>query len=189
MDGRVLDVYGIVFGLHDKGGRGLVSGIDVGVGCEVLLGEGKVAGVDHHGKVRPAAQFVGRVDRIVDALIEVGADGGGEVAACGKAENADAAGIDVPLHCVLAHQAHGALRILKSRGRLGIGGGAGDTVLEQHAGNPGRGKPIADFGALEVDSQDVVSASGKHNDGCAGVCAPGCVEGECGHGDVAQPDE
>ena len=64
---------GIVFGLDDESGWGLLCGVDFGVGGVILFGEGKVAGVDDYGEVWTAAEFVGGVNGIVEALIEMSA--------------------------------------------------------------------------------------------------------------------
>jgi hypothetical protein len=66
---------------------------------------------------------------------------------------------------------------------------AGDAVFEQDAVDAGRGEPVADFGALEIDGEDVVTAAGKNHDCRAGVVAGGLVEGEGGRGHVAEADE
>ncbi len=94
----------------------------------------------------------------------MGADGGGEVSAGGEAEDADALGIDVPFGGVLADDAHGALGVLQGGVGFGIGAGAGDAVLHEHAGDAGGVEPVADLGAFEIDGEDVVAASGKDDD-------------------------
>ena len=49
--------------------------MNLGIGRHVLLGKGEIAGIDHHGEVGTAAQLIGCIDRIVEALVEVGAQG------------------------------------------------------------------------------------------------------------------
>ena len=95
--GGVFDMHGIVLGLDDEGGRRFVGDMDIGVGREVLFGEREVAGIDDHGEVRAAAELVSGIDRLVEALIEMSAESGGEMRSCGKAEDADAVWVDVPL--------------------------------------------------------------------------------------------
>ena len=46
---------------------------------------------------------------------------------------------------------------------------------------PAEVMPIADFGAFEVDGEDVVGAAGKDDDGGAGVLSGGRVKSERGH--------
>ena len=65
VDGGVFHVDRIVFGLDDEGGRGLLGGADIGVGGEILFGEGEVAGIDDYGEVWAATEFVGGVEGIV----------------------------------------------------------------------------------------------------------------------------
>jgi len=51
----------------------------IGVRREVQFGEGEIAGIDNYGEIRAAAELVGGVDRIVEALIEVGAESSGKM--------------------------------------------------------------------------------------------------------------
>ena len=129
----------------------------------MLRGVGQVAGIDDDGKVRPAAQLVGGVDWIVEAFIEVGAERGSKMGARGEAEHAYAIGIDVPLGCVLANHAEGALRILQSRGGFGIRTGVGHAILHQHAGHVDGVEPVADLCAFKIDGENLVAAAGKDN--------------------------
>ena len=59
VDGGVLDMDRIVFGLKDERRRGLVSNVDFGIGSEVLFGESEVAGIDDHCEVGPATDLIG----------------------------------------------------------------------------------------------------------------------------------
>ena len=86
----------------------------------------------------------------------------------GKAEDADAIGIDVPLGGVRADDAEGALRVLQGGGRFRIGAGVGHAVFHQDAGDADGVEPVADFGAFEIDGEDVVAAAGEDDDCGAG---------------------
>ena len=189
VDDGVFNMHRIVLSLDDEGGRGFAGDRDIGVGCEVLVGEREVAGIDDHGEVRAATQLVSGIDRIVETLIEVSAEGSGKVAAGGEAENADAVRIDVPLRGMGADNPEGPLGILEGGRGLGIGAGIGHAVFEQDAGDAGGVEPVAHFRAFEVDGQDAVTASGKNHNGGARVLALGRVEGEGRRGDVAETDE
>ena len=129
IDDGVFDMDRVVFGLDDEGGRGVGGGVDVGVGREVFVGEREIAGIDDEREVGTAAELVGGVDRVVQALVVVSADGCGKMGAGGEAEDADSLGIDVPFGGVLADDAHGALGVLERGVGLGVGAGAGDAVL------------------------------------------------------------
>ena len=83
--------------------------------------EGEMAGIDGDGEVGAAALAVGGIDGGVEAMVEVIADRGGEMAAGGEAEHADLVRIDVPLGGVKAYQTEGALRVFQSDRGLGIG--------------------------------------------------------------------
>src|SRR5579859_91762 len=109
VNGGVFDMNRVVFGLHDERGRSLAGGVDVGVGCEVLVSEGEITGVNDHGKIRTAAFAIGGVERIVKTLIEVRAQCRGEVSAGGESENAHAVRIDVPFPGMHADNAKSAL--------------------------------------------------------------------------------
>ena len=90
IDGRILDVHPIVFGLHDKRWWSFLGNVDLRIRREVLLREGEIARIDDHREVRAATKLIGSIDRIVEALIEVGAERGSEVSSRGEAEDADA---------------------------------------------------------------------------------------------------
>ncbi len=119
--GGVFDVDGVVFGLEEEGGRGVVGGAQVRVGAEddagflvrLWNGGSEIAGVDDDGEVWAAGEFIGRVDIGVETLVEAGAEGGGEMAAGGEAEDADAVGVEVPLGCVGTDEGHRALRVFE----------------------------------------------------------------------------
>ena len=103
----------IVLGLDDERWRRLGGGVDVGIGREVLVCQGQIAGIDNYGKVRTATELVRGVDWIVKSLGVVGANGCRQVPACRKAQHADTVRIDLPLGSVKAHQPEGALRVLQ----------------------------------------------------------------------------
>src|ERR1700723_4079529 len=91
------------------------------------------------------------------------ADGRGKMAAGGKAENADALGINAPLPGMLAYQAHGALRVLEGLDGFRIGAAPGHPILEQHASNAFGREPVATFRAFEINGENTVTAAGKNN--------------------------
>src|SRR5258708_7144103 len=114
--GGVLDVDRVVLRLDDEGGRSLRRGLDVRIGDHSLLSDGQVARVDRNCEIGSAAELVGSVDGVVEALVVVGADGSGQVGSGGKAKDADALWVDIPLGSMLADQTHGALGILEGSG-------------------------------------------------------------------------
>src|ERR1700685_4039998 len=107
----------------------------------------------------------------------------------GEAEDADGMRINVPFGGVGENETDGALRILKSRGRFWIGAGVGDAIFEDDAGDAAAGQPVADFGAFEIDGEDVVGGGGEDYDrGAGGICC-GFVQSDSGIGDIAETDE
>ena len=187
--GGVLNMHRVVFGLDDERGRGFVGWPDIRIRSKILIGQRKVAGIDDYGEVRTAAQLIGGVDRIVEALIEVRAQSCREVPASGEAQNADSVGVDVPLGRMRTDEAESPLRILEGGRGLGIGAGIRHPVFEQSASDAGGVKPIADLRALEIDRQDVITASGKNHDCGAGILTFRRVERESWHGNIAKTDE
>ncbi|MEI9898717.1 MAG: hypothetical protein WDN28_33890 [Chthoniobacter sp.] len=103
--------------------------------------------------------------RGVNACLVVVAGGGGEMAARGEAEDADARGIEVPFLRPGAHEAEGALDILQRRDVFLQAGTLGHAILEEHAGDAEGIEPLADFGALEIQGEDAVAAAGADDDG------------------------
>ena len=164
---------GIVLGLGDERGRSLFGWMDFGIRREVLLGEGQVARVEDYRKVGTATELVGGIDGIVEALVVVRAEGGGEMGSRRKAEDADAMRVDVPVRGMGANDAEGALRILKGGCGFWVRPGVRHAVFQQHAGDADGVEPIADFGAFEVDGETPVAASGKNDNGGAGVVLVG----------------
>ena len=87
-------------------------------------------------------------------MVVVIADGGGEMAAGGEAEDADFVRVDVPVGGVEADEAEGALRVFEGHGGFGVRAGFGvgayrcDSVFEEDAGDALGDKPVADFGAF-----------------------------------------
>ena len=171
IDGGGFDVHGIVFGLNDEGWRSFFSGMDFGVGRHVLFGDGEIAGINDDGEIGPATDAVSGVDGIVEALIVVRAERGGEMSSGGEAEDTNAMRIDVPLGGARADEANSALCVLESGGRFRIWAGVGNAIFEDDAGDAARGEPVADFGALEIDCENVVPAAGENDDrGAGGFC-------------------
>ncbi len=189
VDGGVFDVDGIVFGLKDEGRRSVGGDGKIGIEGEVVVFEGEIAGIDDDGEIGAAALGIRGVYGIVEAFVEMGAESGGEVGSSGKAEDADAVGIEVPIGGAGANDAHGALGVLQSGGGFGIGAGIGDAIFDEDAGDADGGEPVADFGAFKIDGEDVIAAAGKDEDGGAGIITFGRIDGEGGLGDVAEADE
>ena len=107
----------------------------------------------------------------------------------GEAEDADAIGIDVPFGGVRTDEADGALRVLEGGGGFWIRAGIGHAIFENNAGNAAGGEPVADFGAFEIDGEDVVAAAGEDDDCSAGGFGGGLIERDCWRGDIAETDE
>src|SRR5438552_17932374 len=79
----------------------------------------EVARIDHDGKVRPAAGLIDVIDGFVSAFAEARRRRYGEMAACGKADNADSVLSDAPIFGFAPYQPHGALGVLqRTPGRL-----------------------------------------------------------------------
>ena len=102
----------IVLSLHQECGRSLIGGMNVGIRRVVLVRKGKKAGIDDDRKIGTTAELVGGVQWIVKSLVEVSTQGSGKVGAGGEAQHSNAVWINVPLGCVRAHDAEGALSIL-----------------------------------------------------------------------------
>ncbi len=157
VDGGVFDVHRVVLCLDDERGRRFAGNHNIGVGREVLVCEGEVARIDDHGEVRAATELVSGIDRIVETLIEVSAEGGGKVGSGREAEDADPVRVDSPVGGMEADDTESPLGILEGSRRLGIGPGIGHAVFEQGACDAGGVEPVAYLGAFEVDGQDPVS--------------------------------
>ena len=82
IDHRIFAVHGIVFRLDDEGRRRVACWVDVGILREVLVGKRQITGIDDYGEIRTATKLVSRVNWVIDALVEVGADGRSKMAAC-----------------------------------------------------------------------------------------------------------
>lgn len=80
----------------------------------------------------------------------MGGEGSGEMCSCGKAEDADLMGIDVPFGGMLADEAECALGILQGGGGFGKRAGIGDAVFDEDEVHVDGNEPIADFGTFEV---------------------------------------
>lgn len=116
VDDGVFDMDRIILGLEDETGRGFARHRNVGIKCEVLVCKRKVSGIDDHSEVGTAAQLVSGIHRIVQALIEVRAKGGGKMGSGGEAEDANAMRVNVPIIGMRAHDAEGALGVLERGG-------------------------------------------------------------------------
>src|SRR5271170_7350561 len=137
--------------------------MDIGIGREVLLRESEIAGINNHREIRTAAELVRGIDRIVEALIEVGAESSRKMRSGGEAKNAHSLGIDMPLGCVSADDADCALRILQCRGRLGVRSGIGHAIFDQNAIDARGVEPVTDLRAFEIDGENLIAASRKYD--------------------------
>jgi hypothetical protein len=160
--------------------------MDLGVGRHSLLRNGEVAWIKDDGEIGTAALLVRSVDCIVESLLVVRAEGGGEMCSGREAENADPMRINVPLRGVLADKAERALGILQSSGRFRIGACAGYSVLDQDASHPDRVEPVANFGAFEIDGEYLIASARKDNDSRARVVACGAIDGKRRLRDIAR---
>src|ERR1700735_4503553 len=75
-------------------------------------------------------------------------------------------------------QAESSLRVLQCGRRFGIRPEIRHAVVHKNAGNANRVEPIAYFGALKVDRQDVISTSRKDDHSGARIFALGFVDRE-----------
>ena len=103
----------------------------------------QMARIKRYRKIRTAAFFVGRIDRRIQPLLEMRADGCHQMPACRKPQYADLVRIDMPLRGMKPYQPHRPLRILQRHRRLRICAPAEPTssrnpILQQHASDPFR---------------------------------------------------
>ena len=148
VDERVFYVGGVVvLGLDEEGGWELRCWGERR--AHFAVGAAEPAGVNDHLEV--GAGVDGGWGNVTALEVGVGAEDGGEVGSGGKADDADAVGIDVPLGCVGASDAHGLLRVFEVFGVLGEVSGFGDAVLDEDAGHADGVEPVADFGAFDAD--------------------------------------
>lgn len=186
----------VVFILEEEGGWGLGGdvGADVGVEGEGVVGEGEVAGVEGDREVGAGGGPVGGIDGGVEAVGEVDAGGGDEMAAGGEAEDADLMRIQIKLGGVEADEGDGALGVFKGLGRGGVGAGfwelrfAGDAVLDEDAGDAAGSEPVADLSAFEINGEDLVAAAGEDEDGGVRGVMGRRVDGVGGDGDGVDED-
>src|SRR4029077_16423184 len=85
------------------------GGLVFGLYLAVFVGE--IGRIDEDAEIGPAGDVIGGVDLVVLPLVVFEAGGGGEVAAGGEAEDADAFGIEAELAGFGADEAHGTLGI------------------------------------------------------------------------------
>lgn len=74
----------IVLGLHQECRRGLDRHVNRGVRLEVLLRQRQVAWIDNDSEVGTATKPVRGIDRRVEAILEVRAEGSRKVTSRGK---------------------------------------------------------------------------------------------------------
>ena len=185
----VFDVDRIVFSVDDEGRRGVGSDVDFGIGREILIGESEIAGINNDGEVGTAGELVGSVNGLIEAFLEMGGECRRKMGAGGKTEYADAIGSKVPQVGVGANHAEGALGVLESGVGFRKRAGIGYAIFDQDTVHVDVDEPIADFGAFEVDGEDMVATTWKNDYGGVGVRRLGRIESECGIGDIAEADE
>jgi len=138
----------------------------------------QVARINHDGKIRPAADLVNVVDRLVCAPVKVGRRGADEMAAGGETDHADLPRIDAPLPGLAANQTQRTLGILegtRSGQGLVLPRPARATVLDDDAGHADRVEPLRHLGAVQVPKEVVVAAAGTNQHRDAGIfvfCRP-----------------
>lgn len=186
---HVADADGIVLGHDQKSGGGLRRGGHLGRNAVLVVLEAEVAGVDEHGEVRTQGLVVSVVDAGVGALRGLG-EGGGEVASGGESQGPDAFGVETPARTMIPKESHGSLGILQRCRVSGAVGSGGHPVFEQGAGDAQIIQPGADFGAFQIEGENVVASPGADQDGGPGVAVGGWpVQGEGGMGHMAQADD
>lgn len=87
--------------------------LNVWLKSDAILGDHEVAGIDRYGEIRSAAHIVGCIHSGVHALFKMNACSCYEVAASGKADDADSIRVDVPLCGVLPCKANGSLGVIE----------------------------------------------------------------------------
>jgi len=127
IDGGVFDVHRVVLGLEDEGRRSVGSGVDFWVSSEVLFGKSEIARIEDDRKVRATGELVCGIDGVVEALVKMSGEGGGEVRSGGEAKDADAVGSVRPRVGVSADHAESTLGVLQG------GGGIGERARVRHA--------------------------------------------------------
>ena len=189
VDSRILDVYGVVFGLQDEGGRCLVGGVYVGIWRHVFGCVGQIAGIDDEGEVGPATKLIGGVDGIVQAFVKV---------------STEALLPDAPRRkslerrrdwgrCAIRRRAGEPCRERVARpARLRLiwdTDHVGHTILHQDAGHIDGVEPVANLGAFEIDGEDLVTTSRKDNDSRRCGAALGRIKRQGRTGHVAQTNQ
>jgi hypothetical protein len=193
VNGGVLAVAAIVFGLDEEGGRGLVVGGVYGVELRVVGWDDEVGGVDDDGEVGAGVDFgvgVGSGGGGFDVVVVgVGAHEDGEIASGGEADDADARGVDVPGGGVGAGDAHGLLRVFEVGEVFGIVALFRDSVLDQKTGDADGVEPLAGVDAFAIPGEADVGAAGEDERGCSCVLhgRRRQVDRERGFGDVGEP--
>ena len=130
--------------------------------------------VKSYRKIRAAAFFVRRVHRRVRTLLKMRTDVRHQVSAGRKAEDSNFVRIDMPLLGVKANQSYRSLRVFKRHRRFRIDlvldlwvamrPRTWHPVLEQYAGYPLGGQPIAHLSTFKINGQMGVTPSWKDDD-------------------------
>ena len=137
--------------------------------------------IDRNGKIRTAANVVGCIHGCIGTLREMRADIRHHVPARRKSKHANLVRIDVPLRCVKAHEPNCPLCVFKRCGcfRMNIAltivmvsrARIRHSIFQQHARDPSRREPIADFRAFKIDCQNGI-ASARENRDCSARILP-----------------
>src|SRR5438128_4638102 len=134
--------------------------------------------VKSYRKIRAAAFFVRRVHRRVRTLLKMRTDVCHQVSACRESEDSNFVRIDMPLLGVKANQSYRSLRVFKRHRRFRIDlvldlwvdlwvamrPRTWHPVLEQYAGYPLGGQPIADLSTFKINGQIDVTPAWKDDD-------------------------
>ena len=194
---------GIAGGVNEKSGRRVLRHLQIrreflhqffaGIGAHQVVARSGMGvfgvhaddGIDQHEEIRARADPFDGVFCVRVARFEQGSGAGGEVAAGGKPEHADACGIDSPFAGPGAHGAQGAARVHEGNG---VGVVRGMAVLKHESGDAVRNKPLADFLAFVTQGEISVAATGAHyNSGARGRFRRGKIRGQRGRVPVAGP--
>src|SRR5712671_5183310 len=91
------------------------------------------------------------------------------MAAGGKADDADARGIDLERRGALAEKAESALGVLQGGNVFLLTGAAWHAVFHERGGDAQGVEPFANLGTFEIGGNDVVAAARENQGGGAGV--------------------
>src|SRR6266480_2574733 len=183
-------------GLEQKRGRRVARDVNVRIEPELTaFGNPEMSWIQRHREIRTAAFRVGGIHGGVQPRLKMRADRCHEMPARGKPENSNLVRIDMPVSGVKADESYRPLRIFQRRlwFRIDVALAAGiprrtgtrHAVLQQHTRDPLGRQPVADFGAFEIDRENLITAAGEHDDRSAGVFAVWRIDRQRGSRNVA----